>query len=168
MFGPLLAVFAEKVGGDLLDVSWAWAIFLIVHGVLSVIVGKYFDGLRSHRAKVLLLLAGYALNAAFTFGFLFVHTTTSLFIVELGLGVAAALATPTWNALFALHMEKDGAGGAWGLENGFAKVATGLAIVIGGMIVSRYSFEALFIIMGILQVIATVAQARILKRARLT
>ena len=25
LFGPLFAVFSEKVGGDLLDITWAWA-----------------------------------------------------------------------------------------------------------------------------------------------
>ena len=25
MMGPLFAVFAEKIGGDILDITWAWA-----------------------------------------------------------------------------------------------------------------------------------------------
>lgn len=44
LFGPLLAVFTEQVGGDILDISWAWAAYLIVYGVLSIVFGKLADG----------------------------------------------------------------------------------------------------------------------------
>ena len=27
LFGPLFAIYAEKIGGDLLDITWAWAFY---------------------------------------------------------------------------------------------------------------------------------------------
>ena len=33
LFGPLFAVFAEKIGGDLLDITSAWALYLISTGI---------------------------------------------------------------------------------------------------------------------------------------
>ena len=43
MLGPLYAVFAEKIGGSILDISWAWSIYLIVTGALVIIIGKISD-----------------------------------------------------------------------------------------------------------------------------
>lgn len=32
MLGPLLAIYTERIGGDIFDISWAWAIYLVVTG----------------------------------------------------------------------------------------------------------------------------------------
>jgi MFS family permease len=114
-----------------------------------------------------LLVAGYALNALCTFGYLFVHTTADLFLVQAGLGVALALSSPTWSALYARYSpgEKK-AGYTWGLVAGEQRLILAIAILLGGYIVNHYSFNALFLTMGTVQVIATLYQARILRNAR--
>ena len=159
MLGPLLAVFTERIGGDILDITWAWATYLIVTGILYMVVGRVVDG-RFDKAKVMVL--GYALNALFTFSFLFVSSTTHLFIVQAGLGIAAALATPTWNALYARYEDKKHDIWQWGVAGGEASIITGIAILAGGLIVNYFSFEVLFVFMGIIQTIATLYQARLL------
>jgi len=167
MFGPLLAVFAQKIGGDILQISWAWATYLIVQGILAILIGRYFDRLQRESSKEMLMLIGFILNAIFTFGYIFVHSTASLLLVEVGLGVAAALATPTWDALYAEQTEETKTMGiSWGLEDGLSQISTGLAIVVGGLLVSLYSFNFLFIVMGVLQVLATIVQFRILSSER--
>ena len=158
LFGPLFAIFAGRVGGSVLDITWAWAIYLLVTGVLEVFIGKLSD--RIGHAK--LMIAGYALNALFTFSYIFVHTPTGLFIVQAGLGVALALADPTWDALYAKHEDPRRAGYLWGLQHGTEQLITGVSILIGGLIVSYFSFIALFVIMGIIQTIGTIYQAKIL------
>lgn len=159
MFGPLFAVFAERIGGDLLDISWAWATYLIVNGILVMLFGRISSaiGVRT------LLVAGYYLNALFTFGYLFVDSAFDLLLVQAGLGVAAAMATPTWDALYSAGAKKeDERSFLWGLADGQANIFTGLAIIVGGLVVSTYSFTALFMIMGIIQVIAATYQTKIL------
>jgi len=100
----------------------------------------------------------------FTFGYLFVSAPAHLFIVQAGLGVAAALATPTWNALYAKNEDKKHDTYEWGLAGGEAEIITGTAIVLGGVIVTYFSFTTLFISMGLIQTIATFYQARILRQ----
>ncbi len=160
MLGPLFAIFTEQLGGDIFDITWAWATYLIVSGVLYVFFGKLSD--KKHNARRLLVL-GYALNTVFTFGYLLVDAPADLFIIQAGLGVAAALATPTWDALYGDHATHRAAGYAWGVADGQAQVITGIAIILGGFIVSAYSFATLFVIMGFIQLVATIIQARILK-----
>lgn len=161
MLGPLFALFAERVGGSILDISWAWAINLIATGVCIVVVGKISDEVVS---KELLMVAGYALNAAFTFGYLLVASPLGLFVVQAGLGVALALAVPTWDALYARYAGGEQSGLIWGLAGAGSNIVTGVAIVVGGLIVTHLSFTALFVAMGIIQTLATAYQAQILRR----
>src|SRR5262247_2371624 len=39
MLGPLFAVFAQRVGGNILDITWAWAIYLGMTGILTIVAG---------------------------------------------------------------------------------------------------------------------------------
>ena len=161
MLGPLFAVFAGKVGGDILDIAWAWATYLILTGVLIMFIGKISDK-RFNKKK--LVFIGYVFNAILTFGYLLVDSPFKLLLLQAGLGTAAAMATPTWNALYADYENKKHAGLLWGLADGGSQLFTGFAIIIGGLVVTYYSFNLLFIIMGIIQVISVILLYPILKK----
>lgn len=160
MLGPLFAVFSERVGGDILDISTAWAAYLIVAGVMTIIVGHIAD--RTKNAANIMIV-GYFLNAAFTFAYLMVDSQTDLLAVQVGLGLAAALATPTWDALYAKHENPRRKGLIWGLARGGANIVTGIALLVGGYIVANYSFTTLFVAMGIIQTIAAIYQTKYLR-----
>jgi predicted MFS family arabinose efflux permease len=159
MLGPLYAIFAERIGGDLLEISWAWATYLVITGIFHIIVGKLING-KPYKAKVMVL--GYALNALFTFGYLLVSSPVHLFFVQAGLGLAEAIGTPAWDSLFARNLKDEHDTFAWGLSSGQSQIVTGVAIVCGGLIAHYVSFNALFLTMGCIQVLATIIQARVL------
>jgi len=156
MLGPLFAVFTQKVGGSVLDISWAWATYLIIAGLLHVVVGRLAD---TPIGKERLMVAGYAMNALFTFGYLLVDAPWKLFAVQAGLGIGSALATSTW---YALYSERADGSTEWGLTVGYREIILGGALITGGFIVSAFSFATLFVVMGSIQLIATAYQARIL------
>jgi hypothetical protein len=104
------------------------------------------------------------LNTFFTFSYLLVSSSIDLFFVQIGLGLATALATPTWDALYAQYQNRENAGYIWGLAGGREQLITGVALIIGGLIVNYFSFQLLFITMGIVQAIATIYQAQILRK----
>ncbi|MCX6211885.1 MAG: MFS transporter [Bacteroidetes bacterium] len=160
LFGPLFALYAEKIGGDLLDITWAWAAYLMATGFFYVLVGKLVN---KSKYKKQVMILGYGLNALLTFGYIFVHNTQQLFLIQIGLGIAEALSAPIWDSLFAHHLEDNTNTFHWSIANGHPHFVSGIAIAIGGLIANYISFEALFITMGIIQTIATIIQARILK-----
>lgn len=162
MLGPLFTIFAQRIGGDILEISWAWAIYLLVMGIFTVIFGIYSDKINEEK----MMLFGYILNAIFTFGYLLVSNPIHLFFVQAGLGLANALATPTWDALYAKHEDRKKPGIAWGIADGMPSIVTGIAIVVGGIIITYFSFSLLFIIMGTIQIMAAIYQARILYYAK--
>ncbi|OWY65713.1 MFS transporter [cyanobacterium TDX16] len=161
MFAPIFGLFTQKIGGNILDISGIWAAYLVATGIFTILVGKLSD---RNISKAKLMIIGYALNAIFTFCYLFVSSQLSLFLVQVGLGIASALATPTWNALYAQYEDREKAGQIWGMADGQSKVMTGLAVVLGGVIVNWLSFNTLFITMGTIQVIATLYSIQLLKQ----
>lgn len=159
LLGPLFAIYAEKIGGDLLDITWAWATYTIMTGVFYVLVGKFIN----HSIyKKQVMIFGYALNALLTFAYIFVHNTQQLFLIQIGLGIAEALSAPIWDSLFANNLEDNSNTFHWSIASGHPHFVSGIAIAIGGLIANYISFEALFITMGIIQTIATIIQAKIL------
>jgi MFS family permease len=159
LFGPLFAVYAEKVGGDLLDITWAWSVYSIALGLLYFFNGKV---LAKSKYKEEVMVFGYFLNTVFTFSYLLVHNSTQLFIVQIGLAIAESLSTPTWDSIFAKELEDPGDSLLWGIAGGQSHFVTGIAIAIGGLITYYISFEALFVIMGLIQAAATIIQSKIL------
>ena len=158
LLGPLFAVFSERVGGDILDITGAWAAYLIVSGLAYPLVGRLMN--RS-RWKFRIIVVGYALNTAFTFAYLLVDSTTTLLVVQIGLGLAEAISTPSWDALFARELTDRDDTFLWGIASGHTQFVSGIAVAIGGLIAAYVSFEALFVTMGVLSALATVVQARV-------
>jgi MFS family permease len=161
MMGPLFAVFAEKVGGDILDITWAWATYLIITGLMYILVGRLING---KQYKVEVLVFGYALNAILTLGYLFVSNPTHLFLVQAGLGLAEAIGTPAWDTLYAKNLTDEMDSYAWGLSSGQSQIVTGIAFGVGGLITHFISFEVLFITMSVIQLGAAVVTAQLLKK----
>ena len=157
LFGPLFGVYVQRIGGSVLDVSWAWGLYLLLTGALMIAIGRWAT---NERAQMQMLLAGYVLNALCTFGYLLVRSPWQLFVVQAGLGVALALSGPTWSALYTEHLKSESASFVWGLAAGQQKILTGIAIVCGGLIVHYFSFTALFVTMGVIQVLAALYQAQ--------
>ena len=156
LLGPLFAVFAERIGGDILELTGAYASYMLAAGALTIFIGRFSD---RHRTKKAFMVSGYALNALATFGYLAVDRPWQLFAVQALLGIANALATPTWNALFSRHVDDGAVGIEWGLSDGVPKIIYAMTAIIGGAIVTAFGFRALFLTMGIIQVIATIVQS---------
>ena len=159
MLGPLFAIFGQRVGGDIMDLSWAYALYFITVGLLVIFIGKVSDKLSKEKFLVL----GYLLNTLFTFSYLMVSSTLHLFLVQIGLGISAALTIPTWYSLYAKYEDKKHGGVTWGLVAGNDRIMMGIAMMVGGVIVTYFSFNALFITMGLVQCVATYFIAKILK-----
>src|SRR3989344_2639281 len=142
LLGPLFAIFAGRIGGDILEITWAWSAYLIVCGLLILYFGKISDKINKKK----LMFYGYLLNAVLTFSYLLVNSPIQLLLVQAGLGVAAAMATPTWDALYSENQNRKKDGLTWGLADGGAQFFSGIAVILGGLIITFFSFNVLFII----------------------
>lgn len=162
MLGPLFAVFSQRIGGDILTIAWAWALYLMLSGVGIVILGKVSDSFSKER----MLVFSTFLNAGFTFAYLFVATPFHLLLVQVGLGIALAINVPAWNALYDQNSGSDNKNGlVWGIGVGSIYFFKGLGLIIGGLIVTIFSFSTLFVVMGCIQVFGALYITRMFRRS---
>lgn len=82
MLGPIYALFVEKIGGDLLDASYAFGIYALAAGITTLISGKYADRVKENE---LIVVFGYGIMGLAFFGF------NAMFIVMGLLSFASAV-----------------------------------------------------------------------------
>ncbi|MDD1677640.1 MAG: hypothetical protein LUO93_00455, partial [Methanomicrobiales archaeon] len=73
--GPIYALFVEKVGGDLLDASFAGSIFAVAAGLTVWLSGKYSDRLKQPE---LVIVFGYGVMG---FGYLLYTMVNSIWFL---------------------------------------------------------------------------------------
>ncbi|HAU0921713.1 MFS transporter [Legionella pneumophila] len=158
MLGPLFGIFCERFNSSPLDISWVWSLYLISVGIVVIGLGYISDFI--HKEK--LLVAGYALQTIFTFCYIFITSKKQLALLQIGLGISGGLSTTTWYALYARYEDKTHEGLTWGLANGLSSIYTGIALLCGGLIIAKTSFDVLFIIMGCIQFLATIYVSKLI------
>lgn len=159
LLGPLFAVFSQRIGGSVMDISAAWATYLFMTGILVFLVGHWSNG--CSRRRKLLMVVGYYLNAALYFSYIVVAVPAHLLFVQAGLGIAVSMTNPTWSSLLTEYVEKDRVSFVWGLASGGFFVLTGTALLFGGYLVQYFSFGALFAVMGTSMLLAAINAHRI-------
>jgi MFS family permease len=164
LLGPLFAVYTTKIGGDVFEITSAYALYLVVTGVLVIVFGRISDS--NEKLQKRMLVFGYLLTSLFTFMYVFVTNTFELLFVQIGLGVALALCNPTWYALYDKHSTKGIEGTVWGISDGEGKILTAIAVVAGGFLVAKTSFATLFVVMSLIQLAAALYLMKIFKYRR--
>jgi len=164
MITPIYAIFVEQIGGNILDASGAWAIFSFTSGILMYLIGKWEDK-DKHYAKMLFI--GYILRGVAFLGYFFVQNTYHLFGVQLILGLAGAVAIPSYDALYSKFLEKGKFAEEWSLWEGMNMIVGAVAALIGGAIASFFGFKILFLLMFLSAIIgAAIASILMAKEAR--
>ncbi len=143
LMGPIYALYVEKIGGDLLDASATFAFFMLTAGTVVFLLGLWEDKSK-HKRKFVIL--GYGLAVLGALGYLFVNSVYSLFLVQIILGVSAALKDPAYDELFSKVSEKHLAF-SWGEWEALDYFALGVGALIGGIIVSKFGFQTLLFAM---------------------
>lgn len=146
LLGPVYAIFVEQIGGDILDVGTAFAVYSITIGSIAYLTGKLGD--RSIKPSRLLLI-GHFFEALGFFGYLFVHNPAQLIIVQLILGIGMAIESPAFDSLLSVNADKGRHSSEWGDWEAMANLVNGITAIIGAAIAKFYGFQVLFILMTI-------------------
>lgn len=147
MLGPISALFVKEIGGSLLDASIAFSFFALGAGITSLIAGRYAD---KQRRDERIVATGYFVIGTGFFLYTVVNSIWQLFAVQLLIGFAEAFYAPAFDSLYSRHVTAKKAGREWGAWEStyYFSVATGA--VAGGLIVSNFGFDTIFMIMGTL------------------
>jgi hypothetical protein len=147
---PYWSSFVVKVGGDLFDAGMGYALFSIVTGVFVVTVGqtKWFaDHIKP------LLVWGFIISGIAEIGYIFVTNKWELFALQTINGISVGILGPCWDALYCSESSQE-LGKKWSFWSGGVAFIAGISAILSALIVTYWSFQALFITMGIVDAIA--------------
>jgi len=147
---PIFAVFiTEQIeGGDVRVVGFAAAIYWILKSILQIPIGKFLDKKKGEKDDLYLLILGYLIVALVPFGYMFSFLPWHIYILEGIYAVGMAMALPSWCAIFTRHIDKGKEAFEWSLESTAYSFGTGVTGALGGILVSKFGFDAVFIMVG--------------------
>jgi MFS family permease len=152
LWAPIYAIFVEGLSASIMDIGIAWAIGMFVYATLEIPMGKLAD----HHNKKFFMASNYILTGFIFFYLITITSITELFFAEMLLGIAAAIGVPAYDGLFSRSVDKGQESFEWSIwetVNGYAGAAAALA---GAYIIFTFGFSTLFVIMGIICIIAGV------------
>lgn len=145
MFAPFYAVFVVKIGGGAALAGVSWALFSVVSGILILLLSKW--ELRIKRQHILLAI-GYLIRSIVFLSYAFMNNIPQLLITQVLWGIASAIGTPAFDALYTSNTSKETAIVEWGDWEGVSAIATGVAALIGGLLIRSVGFKILFLLMS--------------------
>jgi len=161
LFGPIYAIFVEKIGGNILSASQAIALYSILFGVLKIVFGRLGD-IDWNKRKM--ITTGYLLNALGFAGYMIVQNPLQLFLVKIVLGIGDAIKNPAWEAIFSKSLDRKMESTEWAYWGGSVSITYGIASFIGGNIAMFLGFRILFAIMAIATAISVVISTLLFRR----
>lgn len=162
LFGPLYAVYVQKIGGDILDVGNTVALYAIATGILIILIGKVSD----YVSKELLAVTGFFISSIGTLCYLVIDSPLQLYALQLLFAISTALLSAPLTALFAQYIDDKKSGFMWALQGGGSKILTGIGILCGTFVTYRFGFTVTFILISVLQFSAALFQLRVFLKSR--
>jgi predicted MFS family arabinose efflux permease len=146
MFAPFYAVFVEKIGGGAALAGVSWALFSVVSGILILLLSQWEFHLKKRHV---LLAFGYLIRSVVFLSYAFMGNIPQMLVTQVLWGVASALGTPAFDALYTSNLSKEATIVEWGDWEGISAIATGVAALVGGLLIQAIGFKVLFIFMSI-------------------
>lgn len=144
---PIYSIYVKGVGGDLLTAGTAIAINYAVVGALVILSGRFAN--KHHTEKIQLIL-GYLLSGFASFCFMLTKNPTQLFLSMAVSGVAIAIISPSFSGLYSKNIEEGKHTSSWGDYWGLTYWGAAIASIIAGVVSQHYGFNAIFILMMVL------------------
>lgn len=163
MIGPIYAIFVQKVGGDILEASWAYFAFLMSSGVIIYIMGKWEDKV-GH--KETLVCIGYGIIALGCLSYVFVYDRITLILTQVILGLGSAILNPAFDALYTDYIDKKEEASEWADWEAMHFIVTALAAVAGGYVAVAFGFRVLFLAMFTLSLVSVATAVIYLKKKK--
>ena len=155
LISPIFAIFILNSisGGNAFVVGMATAVNLIVRSLLRVPFGIYAD--KSQKTSYQFMFWGLLISALVPIGFIFSTTPMHIYLLQGFLGATLGLSTAGWAGIFSRHMDKGRESTEWGIDAVAVGLGPGIAAALGGIAVTMFSFNSVFIAVTIIGLIGT-------------
>lgn len=157
LIGPILSIFVidEIEGGTVAVAGLSATVFFVVRSIVQLPIAQYIDSKRGEFDDYRMMVLGSLVTALSAF--LFAHATLvwHVYAVQALYGVAIAMASPPWNAIFTRHIDKNREGYEWSLYTSLISLGAGLTAGLGGFLAQSMGYKTVFIIIGFVTLIGT-------------
>jgi MFS family permease len=145
LISPVFAIFLldSIIGGSAFVVGMSAAVNLIVRSVLRVPFGIYAD--KDQRIAYHLMIWGLLISAIVPVGYIYSKTPMNIYLLQAVLGFGLAMSTAGWTTIFSRHMDRGKESTEWGVDAVAVGLGPGIAAAIGGLSVTYFGFNAVFI-----------------------
>jgi len=154
---PLFAIFitGEIKGGSLAMVGLVTAAYWLTKSIVQPFIAHFLDIRKGEKDDFKFLVVGMYIANLIPIGYIFSTNITQIIILEFIRGLAMACVIPTWAALFTRHMDKGWEAFSWSIESTGIGLGAGLAAALGGILVTAFGFDFVFILVALFGLLAT-------------
>ena len=153
MLVPVYALFVQKVGGNALSAGFTAGALAFASAFSALVAGKFIDRFKPQNTKYFLVF-GWMFIGFSALLYLGVKNITALFAVQIFAGFVKTISAPAFDTLYARHLDKSSTGQEYGLWEASFFITAGVGSVLGGILVTLYGFNGVFIGMAALAFLA--------------
>jgi len=155
LISPIFAIFIVNniAGGNAFVVGMAAGIHLVVRSIVRLLAGVYVDKNKGLKDDYSCLVWGLFVASLVPIGYIFAKTPMHIYVLQIILGMALAISTAGWTGIFSKNMDTGKESTEWGIDAAAVGLGPGIAAALGGIAVTYFSFNLVFIAVTIVGII---------------
>jgi MFS family permease len=156
LIDPVFSVFIIQrvIGGTLMTVGIAAAIYWILRSILQIPIANYLDSIPGEHDDFMALVGGLLLVGISAIAMCWVTEVWELYVIHAIQAVAFALYYASWPTIYSRHLDKDAISLDWSLDSAVSGVGAGVTGFLGGVIAGTLGYNVVFVSAGILAFVA--------------
>jgi MFS family permease len=156
LIDPVFSVFIIQrvIGGTLLVVGIAAAIYWIIRSVAQIPIANYLDRTPGEHDDFMALIGGLMLVGISAIAMCWVTRIWELYAIHAIQAVAFALYYASWPTIYSRHLDKQSVSLDWSLDSSVSGVGAGVTGFLGGVIAETLGYNIVFVGAGIMAFIA--------------
>jgi len=150
---PIFAIFInERIALDPAKAAevagFAMAIYWGVKSLIQIPIGNYLDKNHGERDDIIFVILGNTITAFSIFAYIFSSLPWHIYLIQVFYSIGMAMNIPGWTAIFTRHIDKGKEAFEWAARSTAIGLGAGISGAIGGLFVSKFGFNLLFIVVG--------------------
>ena len=156
LIDPVFSVFIIQrvVGGSLMVIGIAAAIYWIVRSVAQIPIANYLDSTPGEHADFVALVGGLLLVGVSAIAMCWVTRVWELYAIHALQAIAFAFYYASWPTIYSRHLDKNNISLDWSLDSSVSGIGAGVAGFLGGVIAGTLGYDVVFVFAGIMAFIA--------------
>ena len=144
---PIFAIFlTERIkGGDIEVAGYAAAIYWIIISLTVILFGKYLDKNHGEKDDIWFIVIGNILGALAVLGYIYSYLPWHIYCLQAIYSLGMSMNIAAYPAIFTRHIDKGKESFDWSVRAALIGIGTGVAGALGGIVVSRFGFNVLFV-----------------------